>query len=150
MPIKNYTTEVNATRTIGEISDQLVSHGARRVQVDYDTQRQIEGIAFDFPVQGINIHFRLPTNAQGVHAVLQSQAGVDRRQKTLEHAHKVSLRILKDWIAAQMAIVEAGAAQLAEVFLPYAVQADGKTMFQAFEEHQQKLLQETNPGAKKK
>ena len=58
----------------------------------------------------------------------------------MEHAYKVAWRILKDWVLAQMAIVEAGAAQLAEVFLPYALQPDGKTMFEAFVEHQQKLL----------
>lgn len=60
--------------------------------------------------------------------------------KIPHYAQKVGWRILKDWVAAQMAIVEAGAAELAEVFLPYAMQRDGKTMYQAFEEQQHKAL----------
>lgn len=146
MPIKNYTTYVDVGRTIGEISHALASHGARSVQVDYDGKGQAEGIGFNFPVAMQMIHFRLPANVAGVREALQKNpASARSHRKTVsseEQARKVAWRILKDWVAAQMAIVEAGAAQLAEVFLPYAVQPDGKTLFQAFEQQQQRALRE--------
>jgi len=140
MPIKNYTTRIDVQISINEISRSLASHGARRVAVDYDGKGRADGVGFDFPVANQPVHFRLPANPGGVLEVLKAQAGVDARHRTMEHAYKVAWRILKDWVLAQMAIVEAGAAQLAEVFLPYALQPDGKTMFEAFVEHQQKLL----------
>jgi hypothetical protein len=50
---------------------------------------------------------------------------------------------LKDWVAAQLAVVEAGAAQMAEVFLPYAMHSEGRTMFAMFDEqYAQKALAE--------
>jgi hypothetical protein len=155
VPIKNYTTEVGVDRTIGEISSMLASHGARSVQVDYDGKGKAEGVGFNFPVAGQMIHFRLPANVEGVQAALQKNPDKEAARRghrkvlsTEEQARKVAWRILKDWVAAQMAIVEAGAAQLAEVFLPYAVQADGKTVYQAFEENQQKQLRAKNHPAK--
>lgn len=152
MPIKNYTTEVGVDRTIGEISSMLASHGARSVQVDYDGTGKAEGVGFNFPVAGQMIHFRLPANVEGVGAAMERQGVAARSHqkgaRSVDQPRKVAWRILKDWVAAQMAIVEAGAAQLAEVFLPYAVQADGKTVYQAFEENQQKQLRAKNHPAK--
>ena len=54
---------------------------------------------------------------------------VPRRLVTDEQAVKVSWRIIKDWIEAQMALVEAELAELAEVFLPYAITKDGNTLY---------------------
>jgi hypothetical protein len=151
VPIKNYTTEVGVDRTIGEISSMLASHGARSVQVDYDGTGKAEGVGFNFPVAGQMIHFRLPANVEGVHAALQrnpdkaaARRGHRRILSTEEQARKVAWRILKDWVAAQMAIVEAGAAEIAEVFLPYAMVHEGQTMYQAFLEQQQKQLRAKN------
>ena len=42
-----------------------------------------------------------------------------------QQAQKVAWRIIKDWVEAQMAIVEAQMADVAEVFLPYAVTNTG-------------------------
>jgi hypothetical protein len=44
---------------------------------------------------------------------------------------------VKDWVEAQMALVEAGQAEVAEVFMPYAIdQSSGMTMFQALKSKQ--------------
>ena len=50
--------------------------------------------------------------------------------KNKEQALRVSWRIIKEWVEAQMAIIEAGQAELSEVFLPYAVTKDGDTVYQ--------------------
>ncbi len=44
-------------------------------------------------------------------------------------AARVAWRIIKDWVAAQLAIVESGMVEIAEVFLPYQLVADDKTVF---------------------
>lgn len=134
MPIKNYTTEVDAAKTCGEISGMLAGKGARRVQVDYDEQQQPSAISFVYPVHSIPVFFQLPCNVEGVLKCLKTQKGVPWSAQNKDQARRVGWRILKNWLEAQIAIVEAGAAQFAEVFLPYAMQQDGQTMFQLFDE----------------
>lgn len=45
---------------------------------------------------------------------------------------RVAWRIVKDWVEAQMALIESGLAELPEVFLPYAVKPDGRTVYDEF------------------
>lgn len=54
---------------------------------------------------------------------------VPRSLKTREQAARVAWRILKDWIFAQIAIVQAEQADMAEVFLPYAQNDLGETLY---------------------
>lgn len=133
MPIKNYTTEVSVDKTCGEIYGILTAKGVRRLQIDYDNSIPT-AIEFVYPVHNFPVLFRLPANVNGVLACLKAQKGVEWRYRTLEHARKVAWRIVKNWLEAQIALVEAGAAQMSQVFMPYAVQQDGKTMFELFDE----------------
>ena len=47
---------------------------------------------------------------------------------------------MKSWCEAQLAIVESNQAEMAEVFLPYAIDAKGETMYRLFKESKQKQL----------
>jgi hypothetical protein len=135
MPIKNYTTSVDAAKTCGEISGLLAAKGARRIQMEYDDHHQPIALSFTYAAYGFPVFFQLPCNIDGVEKCLRGQKGVGFQYQNREHARKVAWRILKNWVEAQIAIVEAGAAQMVEVFLPYAVQQDGKTMFELFNEN---------------
>jgi hypothetical protein len=50
----------------------------------------------------------------------------------------VAWRIIKDWVEAQMAILESQMVQMEEIFLPYMVNRQGQTFFEAY---QKKLLE---------
>lgn len=63
---------------------------------------------------------------------MKNDTKVSRSLCTKEQALRVSWRILKDWIVAQMAIIQAKLASLTQVFLPYIVAKDGKTLFEKF------------------
>jgi len=136
MPILNYTTEIDVHRTVGEVQGCLARAGAMAVSAD----AQPEAIMFLVRVRDVPVSFRLPSRFQGVYKRLCDDPGVPRRFKTENQARQVAWRIVKDWVQAQMAIIEAGQAELAEVFLPYAVTESGKTLYQIFEADQ-KLLQ---------
>jgi len=84
--------------------------------------------------------FRLPANTQGVFKALKCDERVPKRLKTKEQAARVAWRVLKDWVEAQLAIVEAEMAELTEVFLPYAQNRDGKTLYQTIEQSGFKTL----------
>jgi hypothetical protein len=49
----------------------------------------------------------------------------------MPHARKVAWRIIKDWVAAQLALIEAEQATLAQVFLPYCVMQHGDGISEA-------------------
>jgi hypothetical protein len=129
MPILNYTTTIDPLKTIAEIQSILVQHGATNISIDFANQIPV-ALTFLIELNGEFINFRLPNNAQGVYNALCNETKIPKRFKTPEQAQKVAWRILKDWIEAQIAIIEAGLATLPQVFLPYAVTQNGQTLYE--------------------
>jgi hypothetical protein len=135
MPIKNYTTSVAEDKTVGEIMGLLAAKGARQIYISYDTSGRPEGISFLVAIKsasgedpGVPVPFKLPCNFDGVFRALKSsyrdrhaQARFERSPESRAQSRRVAWRIIKDWIDAQMALIEAEQASLAQVFLPYAV-----------------------------
>jgi hypothetical protein len=140
MPILNYTTSIDPHKTVGEIQKLLASKGARGILLEYNEHGDPSVVAFQIEVRGQQLRYRLPCRAERVYDILGKQwrAGkVERRYTTMQHANRVAWRIIKDWIEAQLAIVEAGMVDMAEVFMPYQLMASGQTMYEVM---QHKLL----------
>ena len=55
---------------------------------------------------------------------------------TFEQANRVAWRIIKDWIDAQMAVLETEMVEMEEIFLPYVLNKQGQTLYEAFKENQ--------------
>lgn len=123
MPILNYTTKVPAARTASEVQALLVGAGARGVAFEYGEADTIIGMRFAMPTPYGLRTFRLPINAQGVEETLEEQK-VSRSLRTPEHAEKVAWRIIKDWIEAQLAIIQSRMVTLDEVMFPYMEEPD--------------------------
>jgi len=141
-PIANYTTTVTALKSVGEIQGMLVAHGAEHIWIDYEGGEPV-GLAFLITTPyGGDVPFRLPANVDRVQAVLSKQLASSRRQwdreyqeqrkaKMEEQASRVAWRILKDWVRAQMAILETEMVSIDQIFLPYMeVGEKGKTLYQ--------------------
>ena len=132
MPLLNYTTKIDVFVSLGEIQSQLVKHGARKVMQDYDGTGHITALVFAIETPCGMRGYRLPANVEAVHAVLTKQkVKCDRAQ-----AERVAWRIIKDWVEAQMAILESEMVQMDEIFLPYMVDDAGQTLFQAYRDKQ--------------
>ncbi len=140
MAILNYTTEIDASRTIAEIEKCLSDHGAKKIIKDYDDNNIAISITFQLMIKDRMVSFTLPANYLGVQRALENHKNVPKKLKTKEQALRVSWRILKDWVGAQMAIVEAELAEMGEVFLPYAVTPKGITLYNALKGSDMKLL----------
>ena len=141
MAILNYTTTIDSLKTIGEIQAVLAKHGACSVSTEFTNGVPV-GICFAISLNGELLNFKLPSNAEGVYQALCKDKGVPNRYKTQEQARRVAWRITKDWVEAQLAIVQAGLALLPEVFLPYAVAPNGLTLFEAVKQRGLKFLTE--------
>ncbi len=72
---------------------------------------------------------------------MQKDKKVPRSKCTNEQAQRVAWRIVKDWVEAQMAIVEAQLADMAEVFLPYAITKKGTTLYKEVQTNGMLMLQ---------
>lgn len=133
MPILNYTTEVAASKTAGELTGFLAARGARSIQLDFDNGGEPVGLHFAVEVAGVLRGYALPCRAEGVLAALKKDRKVEARYRNLPQAHRVAWRILKDWLLAQFALIDAGAADLPEVFLPYMLVSPGETAYGRFQ-----------------
>lgn len=129
MPILNYTTRIEVVTTAAEIMKILSQAGARKVVLDFDQGGEPAALTFVLDWQGLQTAYALPARHEGVLRVLK-QDKVPAKFQTSEQARRVTWRILRDWVDAQMAIVRAEVASLPEVFLPYAVTGDGQTLYE--------------------
>lgn len=130
MPLLNYTTQIDAFKTISEISQLLAKAGASAVMHDYDDNGNIVALSFKIKLNENEIAFRLPTDWRPVLRVLESDRGVTPKLKTQEQALRVAWRITLRWIEAQVAFIETMMVTTAQVFLPYAVTANGQSLYE--------------------
>lgn len=133
-----YTTEVSDRKSVGEIIGMLSEAKAGAIMQEFDGVGNVTVINFRIATQFGQMTFRLPANVRAVDACLKEQA---RRGKIArrfgndsQHSRRVAWRILRHWLEAQLALITVGLAKPEEVFLPYAQNADGKTVYETLEE----------------
>lgn len=71
MPIKNYTTKIDAVQTVGEIQGLLAGHGARKVMMDYSDKGKVEAVTFGLMLNGNMAGFKIVARPKGVMAVMK-------------------------------------------------------------------------------
>lgn len=127
MPIKNYTSETPASRSVQEIQDALVKHGASGVLYEYEAGTgRIASLKFKLPIKGQDVAFSLPVEWRKFQAVLVEQRVISHRTRDAEDkAYRIAWRCIRDWVLAQMALYETQMVDLPQVFLPYAITPDG-------------------------
>jgi hypothetical protein len=142
MGLLNYTTKIDPDKTAQEIAKCLSTHGASAVLTEYDPENNyVSAISFQIMVNDQKMGFRLPCDWKPVLAILTKNKKNPHRygneQKKLhweaqwrDQAVCTAWRIVKDWVEAQMALVETQMVTTAEVFLPYGVMKDGRTLAQ--------------------
>lgn len=132
MALKNYTTTIDSTKTIGEIQGILAKHGANAIMTEYN-DGQVIALSFRIKTPNGEIGVKLPANIDRVLQVLKNQRKRNNQVKdTREQAAKTAWRIIKDWIDAQMAILETEMVEMEEIFLPYVLNKEGQTLYEAF------------------
>jgi len=141
MSLLNYTTKIDADKSAGEISKALRKVGATSVLTDYDpTGEFITALSFKLNLNGQEVSFRLPCDWEPVLEILKRDPKVPGSKCTQEQAVRVAWRIVKDWVEAQAAIIETRMVSTVQVFLPYAVVANGQTLFEKMAQNPQMLL----------
>jgi len=130
MPIANYSTTVSALKTVEEIQGILIAHGAKSILMNYGEKGSIKSLAFIIETVYGDMPIRLPTNANAVLKVLEKQR-IPSRYANYEQATKIAWRIVKDWVRAQMAILETEMVDMEQIFLPYMITKNNQTLYES-------------------
>ena len=147
----NYTTEVPAAKSAGQIVQALLDAGASAVKMESEKgDGRITGISWQSRTKHGVLPFRLPVKVEAVYTVLQKyrvqgriRIGVDRAR-----AERVAWRIAKDWVEAQMALLVSEMVTLEEVFLPYLLVGPQTSMYEALESRGFAAAAALGPGVK--
>lgn len=129
--LKNYTTGINAEKSIMEIEYILSQFGATAIMKEMQGDGKTNSIAFKIGEKG----YKIPVNLEGVYQVMfgnkRVRYGTNNMANRHEQSYKTAWRIIKDWIYSQMSIIASGQSQPDEILLPYLW--DGKrTLYQAY------------------
>ena len=134
-PILNYTTQIEAAKTVGEIQALLVTKGARSVAVDYDDDGQPDAIVFALCTETLgSVQFRFTPNVAGVLRSMNDDPKIPWSKCTIEQAARVAWRIEKSWLEAQFAKLDAMRMPLEQIMLPYLDMGGGKTLYDGMRE----------------
>lgn len=131
MAIRNYTSEVAASRSATECIERLGAAGARLVTIAYEGSEPT-AITFTLTTEQGDIDYRLAVNIEGMKAALtrDQRTGNTHVRPTSAQASRTAWRCLRDWLAAQLAFREAGMGTLDQLLLPFALHESGGTLYE--------------------
>lgn len=136
----NYTTTIAADKTAAEIGTILAKGGAASVSTMFEDGKPV-GVGFSLTTPHGARHFELPVNIDGVHRALQADRRTTSRQRERAQAERTAWRVVKAWVEAQVALVEAQMAQLDEVMLPYLLTPSGETVYAVYAASEQRAIE---------
>lgn len=127
--LKNYASTASLPNIFNAIEKTLSTHGAKQIIRDYDDNGKISAISFIVKTNKGDLGIRLPARYDKVEKIFQDQ-GI--RYKP-EQPYRTAWATIRDWVDAQMALIDWEMVKPEEVFLPYAVVKSGKTYFEVLE-----------------
>jgi len=126
MALKNYESKSAMPNIFAAIEKTLSTHGAKQIIRDYDDQGKIISISFLINTKKGPLGIKLPARFDRVEQIFKEQ---DIRYKP-DQPYRTAWATLRDWVDAQMALVDWEMVKPEEVFLPYAVTPSGETYFE--------------------
>lgn len=150
MKIANYTTEVQSEKSVMEIQTML-GKVAKAVMVDYENG-EASAISFridrkastDGPIQQIG--FRLPCDWKRTLRVMHADGSIGNRFKTPQQAKRVAWRIVRDWLRAQLSLIEIDQVDTEQALLSYAITPSGETLYERIKRDEFQQLALPAPG----
>jgi hypothetical protein len=132
----NYTTQIDSQKTASECIAILARHGATRISIDFDAGEP-SGLAFGIETPAGMRFYLLPVNTRGVQIALTRAARAGhipaRYADDTAQAQRVGWRVIRQWLDAQLALIDAQLVEIEQVMLPYLVVDEiGTTLYQRY------------------
>jgi hypothetical protein len=111
---------------------------------EYDG-RNVSAVSFRMRVGSNDMAFKMPCNWRAVLQVFRDQGlgtgKIRHKDKSIENqAIRTAWRIIKVWVESQLALVEVNMVTIPQVFLPYAITRDGRTLAEKITDEPEFLL----------
>ena len=132
------TTTKSPEQTSAEIESILMKYGLTKFMKNYKDGSVI-GCVFGIKIDGKEVPISLPVNWEPLFEM--SRQGKTKYIRTKEQAQRVAWRQVLRWIEAQLAIVNIGMVELGEVFLPYVLVQENRTVYQEIKSRNFTLLE---------
>lgn len=133
--LKNYTSDVAPSITIGRIESVLVRAGVFGVTKEYGSAGEVTAIRFQIPINKRMVDIRMPADAKAAqHALFLDYIGDDllpdgkikwgckkklREKDFEEQGKRTAWRLLQDWIEVQMSQIHLKQTEPLQVFMGY-------------------------------
>jgi hypothetical protein len=127
MPIRFYTTVVDAEKTAREMQKILAQSNAHRVAMDYNTEGKPTAIQFVLQLGGRPLPFRIEPDVAGMEKALNEDENTPG-EFDIEQARRVAWRIWKEWLNSVLAFRKTRQAHLDQLLLGFGVTPDGRTV----------------------
>ena len=145
MNIKNYTSTIEASRSMAKIEELLVEIGASNINKQYEDKicTGITFLLFDTQLQQ-TIPFHLKAQVEECFTILWKDVKRPRpdTKATLKaQANKTAWKILSDWTEIQCSMILLGQAKPLQMFLPFMYDTkNNETLFDKVATGKMKLL----------
>jgi hypothetical protein len=145
MNIKNYTSTVDASRSMGKIEELLVEIGATNINKQYE-QKICTGITFLLFDQQLQqtLPFHLKAQVEECFVILWKDVKrprPDTKATLQQQANKTAWKILSDWTEIQCSMILLGQAKPLQMFLPFMYDMKtNETLFDKVSSGKMKLL----------
>jgi hypothetical protein len=141
MPLLNYTTTIDESKTVQEIQKLLAGAGAVAMRTEFDKTGAITAVSFEIPTSYGMQNYSLPANVDGVLGVMEKQKkeGKTRRAVSRAQATRAAWRIVKDWLEAQLALVESNQVTVDQIMMPHLMVRPGVSLYSMMVEQRLQL-----------
>lgn len=132
------STDVPAGKSIVEIQALLVKAGALAISTNYSGAK-VESLSFVLPYGGGRIPYLLPARTEPVFKRVNgrrqewgqfSQSAMAAKDR--DQAERIAWRQMFWWLKSQLALIDLGMVESAEVLLPYMLGPDGRSFFDTY------------------
>lgn len=123
MNIKNYTSTVDASRSMARIEEMLVEIGASNISKKYEN-KVCRGITFLYYDQQLNqtLAFQLKAQVEEVFQILWKEVKrpqANTKEQLRNQANRTAWKVLSDWTEIQCTMILLGQAKPLQMFLPF-------------------------------
>lgn len=133
MNLRNYTSTVPVEKSVAAIERLLAEAGATHIIRTY-AEKRLTGFIFALAVAGKSITFKLPANPAAVKNILAKEMKRPRAgtlKLLQEQSERTAWKLLHEWVAIQISLIQMGQADAVQVFLPYVYDTlKGETLYE--------------------
>lgn len=135
MNIKNYTSTVEASRSMARIEELLVEIGASNINKRYE-DKICTGITFLYFDKRVSqtLAFHLKAHVDETFKILWADVKrpkSDTKENLMKQANRTAWKVLSDWTEIQCTMILLGQAEPLQMFLPFVYDAkNDETLYQ--------------------